>query len=342
MKRIVVAGARGFFGSTVMALLRSDGCVPVAASRRQGSDVSLDVEDRPSVRAALRAGDVVVDATAPFQTRTTTLVGEAIAIGFDVVDLNDSLAYARRVAALEHPAKTRGIRLLNCWSSVSVLSALALRYSGIHEPRAIHGFLAPATRHTANRGSADSLLSGIGRAIAVWRDGAWQPARGWAESREFPSLGRRGRLVETADSFTLPRVCSSLRDVDFWVDPNTRGAGLLLALASRVRPVVPVVSMMVRYGGSLTKALGRASGLLAYEIEGVDRERMTVTFRGRDSFLMAAIPAALAAERLAAGLVERDGLIPPDASMFGDALLEGLERNGIQVERSRSGCRLRA
>ena len=95
--------------------------------------------------------------------------------------------------------------------------------------------------------------------------------------------------------------------------------------------------MMVRYGGSLTKALGRASGLLAYEIEGVDRERMTVTFRGRDSFLMAAIPAALAAERLAAGLVERDGLIPPDASMFGDALLEGLERNGIHVERSRSG-----
>ena len=333
MKRIIVAGGRGFFGSTVMTLLRSNGCVPLAASRRQASDVRLDVEDRASLRAALRAGDVVVDATAPFQTRTTVLIEEAIAIGVDVVDLCDSLAYARRVAAFEHPAKICGIRLLNCWSSVSVLSALALRYSGIHEPGAIHGFLAPATRHTGNRGSADSFLSSIGRTIEVWRGGTGQLARGWAESREFPSLGRRGRLVETADSFTLPRVCSSLRDVDFWVDPNTRGAGPLLALASRVRAVVPVVSMIVRYGGSLAKVLGRDSGLLAYEIEGVDRERMTVIFRGRKSFLMAAIPAALAAKRLAAGLVERDGLIPPDAMTCGNSLFEALERNGIQVEK---------
>ena len=121
--------------------------------------------------------------------------------------------------------------------------------------------------------------------------------------------------------------------MDFWVDPNTRGAGPLLALASRVRAVVPVVSMIVRYGGSLAKVLGRDSGLLAYEIEGVDRERMTVIFRGRESFLMAAIPAALAAKRLAAGLVERDGLIPPDAMTCGNSLLEALERNGIQVEK---------
>jgi hypothetical protein len=329
MKRILVAGARGFFGSMVMALLRSNGCVPLAASRRKGSDVRLDVEDRTSVRAACRAGDVIVDATAPFQTRTTTLVGEAIAIGFDVVDLNDSLAYARRVAAFEHPAKTRGIRLLNGWSSVSVLSALALRYSGIHEPRAIHGFLAPATRHTANRGSADSFLSSIGRAIAVWRGGTWQPARGWAESRDFSSLGRRGPLVETADSFTLPRGVPSLRDVDFWVDPNTRGARPLLALGSRI----PAVLRAARFCGSLAKVLGSETGLLAYEVEGADRERTTVIFHGRESFVMAAIPAALAAERLAAGLVERDGLIPPDAPMCGAALLEALERNGIQVDK---------
>ena len=42
-------------------------------------------------------------------------------------------------------------------------------------------------------------------------------------------------------------------------------------------------------------------------------------------------------ERLAASLVERDGLIPPDAMTCGSSLLEALERNGIRVESCRSG-----
>jgi hypothetical protein len=221
---------------------------------------------------------------------------------------------------------------LNCWSAVSVLSALALRSSGIREPVRVHGFLAPAARQTANRGAVESFLSSVGSRIEVWRDGTWQRARGWAESREFPSLHRRGRLVEMADSFTLPRVCPSLRDVDFWVDPNTRGSGPLLALGSRVRAVVPLLSLLVRHGRRLAKVLGRDSGILAYEVEGAERHRRTVIFRGRDSFVMAAVPAALAARDLAAGLLDRDGVIPPDEPMCGSALVEALARNGIQIE----------
>ena len=55
-------------------------------------------------------------------------------------------------------ARDRGVRVLNACSSVSVLSAFAIERSGIRDPIAIHGFLAPATRHTANRGAAESLL----------------------------------------------------------------------------------------------------------------------------------------------------------------------------------------
>ncbi len=336
MTRIIVVGARGFFGSAVMTLLRAGGGFPIAASRRLESprrDLRLDVEDRASIRAALRAGDVVVDATAPFQTRTTALVEEAIAIGADVVDLCDNLAYARRVAALGDRARARGVRVFNCCSSVSVLSALALRSSPIREPSGIHGFLAPATRHTAGGGAARSFLSSVGSPIEVWRGGTWRRTRGWSETRDFASVGRRGRVIETADSFTLPRVFPSLRDVDFWVDPNTRGSGPLLALASRVPAVVPLLSMVVRHAAPLAKVLGRHDGLLAYELEAADGERATVAFRGRDSFVMAAIPAALAAERLAARLVDRSGLIPPDVLASGNALLGALDHHGIQMEK---------
>ena len=198
----------------------------------------------------------------------------------------------------------------------------------------IHGFLAPATRHTAGGGAAESFLSSVGRPIEVWRGAAWQRARGWGESRDFASIGRRGRVIETADSFTLPRVFPSLRDVDFWVDPNTRGSGPLLALGSRVPAVVPLLSMCVRYAGPLAKVLGRAAGVLAYEIEGGRRDRATIVFSGPNAFVMAAVPAALAAGRLAAGKIDRVGLVPPDALACGDALPDALEQRGIRMETS--------
>src|SRR5262245_17563575 len=243
VRRIIVSGARGFFGAHVLALVRGDGGAALAASRRPGADVLLDVEDRASIRRVLRAGDVVVDATAPFHRRTTTLIEAAVEMGVDVVDLCDNLAYARRVAAFDGPAAARGVHVVNCCSSVSVLSALAVSRSGIREPVGVHGFLAPAARHTTNRGVVDSFLASVGRAIEVWRGGTWQRSRGWMESRRFRSIDRRGRLVETADSFILPRLFPTLADVDFWVDPNTRGAGALLALGGRMPPVVRGLSM---------------------------------------------------------------------------------------------------
>jgi hypothetical protein len=60
----------------------------------------LDVEDRASLRRYLQAGDVVVDAAGPFQRRTTALLEAAMERGAHVVDINESLGYARRVAAL--------------------------------------------------------------------------------------------------------------------------------------------------------------------------------------------------------------------------------------------------
>src|SRR5205085_1881936 len=122
-------------------------------------------------RRAVRAGDVIVDATAPFQTRSTALVDAVIEIGADVVDLSDSLAYSRLVFERDGAARERGVRIFNACSSVSVLSAFAIERSGIRDPIAVHGFLAPSTRHTANPGAAESLLRTVGKAIVVLRGG---------------------------------------------------------------------------------------------------------------------------------------------------------------------------
>jgi len=332
VNRIIVIGARGFFGSAVVQILRAEGCSPQTASRHPGEDVMLDVEDRGSIRKAIRAGDVVVDATAPFQNRTATLVDECIAAGTDVVDLSDSLAYALLVWTRDSAARERGVRVLNACSSVSVLSALAIERSGFREPIALHGFLAPATRHTANQGAAESLLATVGRTITVWRDRELKEMKGWLQTRKFASLRRRGNLTEMADAFTLSRVYPSLRDVDFWVDPNTRGARTLLGLVARMPTLSPIAAGFARYGTVFARILGSDEGVLAYEIEGTAGEEAAIVFTGPQSFLMAAIPAALAAMRLASGRSCPAGIVPVNRQVDMDALGDGLTRHGIRVE----------
>lgn len=332
MNRIIVVGARGFFGSAVVRILRAEQCTPLIASRHPGGDLVLDVEDRGTIRKSIRAGDVIVDATAPFQTRTATLVDEAIAAGADVVDLSDSFAYARLVWTRDSAARERGVRVLNACSSVSVLSAFAIERSRIHEPVALHGFLAPATRNTANHGAAESLLASVGRSITVRRAGELKHLKGWLDSRKFASLRRRGHLTEMADAFTLPRVYPSLRDVDFWVDPNTYGARALLGLVAHVPALSGIAGAFARYGIVLARILGTGEGILAYEIEGAAGEHATIAFTGHESFLMAAIPSALAAARLASGKPCPAGIVPVHRQVDMDALGAALTRHGIRVE----------
>jgi hypothetical protein len=50
-----------------------------------------------ALRSVIRTRDAIVDATAPFQTRTATLVEEAIAIGADVVVGFECCRVGRRV-----------------------------------------------------------------------------------------------------------------------------------------------------------------------------------------------------------------------------------------------------
>jgi hypothetical protein len=334
--RIVVSGARGFFGAHVVGLLRSMGHMPTEASRRPGRDVVLDVEDRASIRSVCRPGDVIVDATAPFQRRTTALVESAVTVGCDVVDLCDALAYARRVAAFDEAASASGIAVLNCCSAVSVLSALAIGRSGIREPAAVHGFLAPAARYTANPGVTQSFLSSVGRRIDVWRDGRWQHARGWRDERVFPRLRRTGRLVEAADSATLPRAFPSLKDVDFWIDPNVRGAAAWLSLACRLPALVTLTERVIRRAGVLAKVLGRQDGILAYEVEGQTASN-TVVVGGPDAYLTAAIPAAVAASRVARGLRPPAGVVPVDRQVPGDVMFAALEERGFTLTIAPSG-----
>src|SRR5262245_52832284 len=100
------------------------------ASRRGGA-IEVNVENVDSIGQTFRKGDLVIDAAGPFQRRTTALIEGALQIGFDVVDIADSLSYVASVHRLRPDIEASGSRILTACSTMSSVSALALRLSQI-------------------------------------------------------------------------------------------------------------------------------------------------------------------------------------------------------------------
>jgi Saccharopine dehydrogenase NADP binding domain len=341
MRRLVVLGGRGFFGAAAAGQLQAAGLRPLVGSRRGGADLQLDVNSRASLKSALRQGDVVVDAAGPFQTRTTALIEAALETGFDVIDLSDSLRYAERVAELRLRIEAAGIRILTSCSSISAVSSLALRLSGIKEAARLSLVLRPAIRATAHRATAASLLESVGRPIRVLRDRRLVERRGWREPRTFTWPGGkriRAYLCESADALLLPPLCPSLKRVDFYVDARAPGLNLALALAARSGGVRRVIGALLPMGLVLCRLLGSAGGGILYEVEGADGAVVSVAFVApRDSYFVALAPAVLAARAMAQGRFSATGLVPPDRHVEAPELVAYLGRLGVDLVTIRHG-----
>jgi Saccharopine dehydrogenase NADP binding domain len=341
VRRVVVAGGRGFFGGMILERLRREGVEALAASRRAGADIVLDPEDGESARATLREGDVVIDAAGPFQRRTTALIRAATERGADVIDISDSLSFAKAVLSLRQAIDASGIRVLTSASAVSAVAAALVRVSGIQSPVRVTGFLAPATRFTARSGTARSLLHSVGGPIEVLRGGALGPAIGWSRSRRFelpaPLPPREGRLFESADSVLLPLIWPSLREVELYVDPNTRGLGPLLSAAARRAAVWRAVAALERLAAPLARLLGSSEGCLAYEVEAGDGRVACLALESGGGPPEAPVaPAVLAALAILRGRFAPRGLVLPDRQVDPEVLLSHLHALGVASYRSRS------
>ena len=309
MRRVVVIGA-GFFGRVIARRLADLGIAPVVASRTRG-DLRLDVEDGASIRAGLRQGDVIVDTAGPFQERSTSLALAAIDLGCDVIDLSDSLTYARAVLALRDRAVAKGVRIFTSCSAIATVAASAIRASERVAPETCDLFLAPASADTGNPATVRAFLASVD----------------WSRSREFPADRRRGYRVESAATVMLPRSWPSLRWVDFWVDPNAPFAAKGVALASRLG-LTGALSAVAPISARL---LGRRDGSFSIAIGEAGRYSLTRLAAPRGSYLIAAEPAVLAAESIARGGDSPPGVVPADKQVDPEALFARLRALGVDV-----------
>lgn len=324
MRRVIVIGGRGFFGAAIVELLNREGIHPLIASRR--SDPVLDAE----APTGLAAGDLVIDAAGPFQQRSTALLEAALRIGFDLIDISDSLAYASKVCALEAAIRSAGIRVLSSCSTVSAVTAALVRWSGVKRPRAVSLLLLPASRRSANSGVAESLLRSVGQPIQVWRGGQLQAESGWGRSFEITlRKKRRGYLIESADSIWLPRAWPSLDRAELFVDSNALAVNSVLKVAARSDRIRSLVTRLRRPGLALARPLGSRFSAIAVAVDGV----FVALSSPEGGHYAAAAPAVLAVCSILQGQLDSTGLVPPDRQIDSAQLFDRLQSLGIRLSR---------
>ncbi|HSP33806.1 MAG TPA: hypothetical protein VLU46_05765, partial [Thermoanaerobaculia bacterium] len=280
MRRVIVLGGSGFFGGLIAERLRAAGVVPVIASR--STEVRIDANDAASIRANIKQRDVVVDAAGPFQKRNSALIDAARTVGFDLVDLSDSAEYTSMIYERETPIGAAGIRVLTACSALSTITAFAVKSSGIDQPEWVRSYLLPASRHTANPATIESFLAALD---------------GTPRTFGFPRLGNRtGLRVRCVDAVTIPRAFPSVRVAEMYVDTGMTSANLMLRVPF-LRP------LLQKYRATLTKVArrgGHAEGALGFEIASTLRHK-EVVFTGAKTYMLAALPAILAATAIANG-----------------------------------------
>jgi hypothetical protein len=297
----------------------------------------IDANDPDSIRADIRHGNIVLDAAGPFHARTPALIETATNAGFDVVDLNDDLSYAEMVLAHESQIAAAGIRVLSSASTVSAFSAAVMQLICPGSPRRFTSFLKPATKRTANLGTAKSLIRTIGQPIRVLRKGTLQTICGWREKRTFtfPSSQKmrpiHGHVFESADALWLPRIRPSLKDIAMYVDANAFGANIFLMMAARSNLFGGVLPRAIGLGTSLARQFGSEIGGVAYELEGEDGRTARFALVAKErSYMVAIAPAVLAIQKMANDQITERGLILPDRYADPKEILAFLETVGVK------------
>jgi hypothetical protein len=344
-RRIVVLGGSGLFGCAAVELLRAERMAPVVAARgsvRESAlghgtrpELRLDAEDPAALRAALLPGDVVLDAAGPFQERSAALVETALEIGFDVIDLSDSLQHFLKLDALRPAIERRGIRVLTSCSSVTTLLAALVLASGAKDPVRVSVFLAPASRVTATAGTGGALRHSLGKPIRVLRGGKLVSVLGWRESRPFvmpPPIGRaRGFLLESVHAAALPRIFPTLREADFWVDTRVPALNAILRLLARVPDLAAPALRATRGATWVARTFGSlAGGMLTEIVDASGVVTQVAVFAHRRSYLAAVAPAVLAVRAIASDHFPERGLVPHDRHVDPDELFAYLRRIGIE------------
>lgn len=191
-------GANGYSGELITRFASQYNLHPILAGRRKEAIEPLavkyglpyrvfDVNDTPSLLAALKEVKVVLNAAGPFDMTARQLVEGCLKTGTHYLDINGDIAVFELIKRYDEAARKAGILLLSgAGFDVVPTDCLALHLKN-RMPDAISLKLAFATLGGAlSHGTATTMVNKLGEGGAVRREGRiiHEP------------LGRRGRWVD--------------------------------------------------------------------------------------------------------------------------------------------------
>src|SRR5262245_42466248 len=208
---LIVAGRSRERAEHLARRLSEIGCANVAAACMDAADISADQLARHQV-------DLLINASGPYQRQDYRLAQACIAAGIHYVDLADARNFVAGIGVLNEAAERAGVLVVSGASTVPALSAAVV---DAYAPRfaklaCVRIVISPGNSFNPGLATTQSILSTLGRPLAMPAHGAMVTVHGWQglQRRHIPGLGNRWLgACDTPDLELFPRRYPGLRAV---------------------------------------------------------------------------------------------------------------------------------
>lgn len=342
MKRVLIIGGYGNFGSYIARALSTDPNISLIISGRSKAKAeefaaslnainpvngcALDIER--NIEPILREirPDIVIHTTGPFQSQDHRVARAAIAVGAHYLDLADARKFVATIGELDADAQRADVAVISGASSVPCLTAAFIeryrsRFAKLES--AAYG-IAAAQATNRGLGTAAAILSYVGKPFTIRSNGKPKRVFGWQglHAVRYPELGTRlFGYCDIPDLELFPERYPNLRRLEFAAGHEVKLLHVgtwFLSWAVRlrlVRSLSPYAERLLKLSFLFDPLGSDKSGFHMFlSGEGHDGDRQTIRI-----FMIArrvhgpnipCVPAILIAQRLAAGELIEPGARP--------------------------------
>lgn len=370
MKRVLIVGGYGNFGSYIARALAADPNISLLIGGRSNrkadafasslqsvnpaSGCTIDIGGNIETRLRELRPDIVIHTTGPFQVQDHHVARAAIATGAHYLDLADACHFVATISDLDDEAKAAGVTVIAGASSVPCLTAAFIdRYKPLFAKleSAVYG-IAAAQATNRGLGTAAAILSYVGKPFTTVAGGKPKRVFGWQglHAVRYPELGLRlFGYCDIPDLELFPKRYPELRDLRFVAGHEVKllhiGTWLLswIARLGIVRSWLPYANGLLKLSFLFDPFGSDKSGfhmfLTGAGHNGKPAEvRIFMVARQIHGPNIPCIPAILLARRLAAGEAIEAGARPCLDLITLDEIMEAISHLDIDTVARGAGC----